>query len=78
MMGIECMNKESGGKKLIPNPLAPCDHKGTIVYIETSLMSDMTMETLAECSKCKKQLIIKGEKFTPINEGTYQYAGIKE
>jgi len=65
MMGIECMNKESGGKKLMPNPLAPCDHKGT-------------METLAECSKCKKQLIIKGEKFTPINEGTYQYAGIKE
>jgi hypothetical protein len=30
-------------------------------------MADMTMETLAECSKCKKQLIIKGGEFTPIN-----------
>lgn len=47
---------------------APCDHKGYLTFIETSLMQDMTIETLAECSKCKKQLIIKGGKFTPIKE----------
>lgn len=48
-----------------------CDHIGFINFIETSLMSDMTMETVARCSKCKKQIIIKGGVFTPINENRY-------
>jgi len=46
-----------------------CDHSGSLEFIETSLMmADMTMETVAICKKCKKQIIIKGEKFTPIKD----------
>ena len=49
---------------------ALCDHKGSLEYIETSLMSDMTMETVVLCNKCKKQMIIKGGVFTPITKGS--------
>jgi len=48
-----------------------CDHVGFMKYIETSLMSDMTMETVGMCSKCKEQVVIKGGVFTPINENRY-------
>jgi hypothetical protein len=48
---------------------APCDHKGSLEFVETSLMGDMTMETAVLCKKCKKQIIIKGGIFTPITRG---------
>ena len=52
-----------------------CKHTGSITWVETSLMADMTLETVVVCSACKKQMIMKGSEFIPIGGEFIDHVG---
>ena len=45
-----------------------CDHKGHLIFTESSLMSNGTLETVMQCTNCNKQMMMVGDGFRRSNE----------